>query len=64
MSLTDIMSQAGLAAFAEIGLALFFLVFVAVVVRTMLHNRQEMEECARLAIEDDEAIENTRSVSP
>jgi cbb3-type cytochrome oxidase subunit 3 len=54
MSLYDVMSHAGLAIYAEVALVLFFAVFVAIVVRTFLPSRRkELEDTARLVLDDD-----------
>jgi cbb3-type cytochrome oxidase subunit 3 len=52
MRLSDIVSHAGLAGYAEAALILFFLVFVAVVVRVATRPRREMDLDARLPLED------------
>lgn len=48
MKLSDIVSQSGLAPYAEIALLLFFLVFVAVMVRTWRPSRRDELEAQRL----------------
>lgn len=53
MRLTDIMSNAGLAGYAEIALILFVAAFAVVAVLTFLPSRQrEMDEASRLPLED------------
>lgn len=47
MSLSDIMSAAGLAGYAEVGLILFLLAFVAIAIRTMARGRGAEWERAR-----------------
>lgn len=55
MSLSDIMSNAGLAFYAEVALVLFLLVFVAVVVRLLLPSRRrELDETSRLPLHEEE----------
>ena len=55
MRLSDIMSNAGLAGYAEIALILFILVFLAVVIRIFWPGRKrEMDAAARLPLEDDD----------
>lgn len=55
MRLSDVMSNMGLTSFAEIGLVLFFLVFVGIVVYTFLkRNRKKYEEASLLPLEDDD----------
>ena len=54
MKLSDVMSHAGLAGYAEVALILFFVVFVAVVVRTLLwSNREELDHVSHLPLDDD-----------
>jgi len=54
MRLSDIMSAAGLAGYAEVALILFFGVFVAVVARALRRSRRaEFEYAARLPLEDE-----------
>jgi cbb3-type cytochrome oxidase subunit 3 len=54
MKLSDIVSASGLAGYAEIALILFFLVFLAVVVRLYLPSRRhELDEASRLPLEDE-----------
>lgn len=61
MKLSDVMSAAGLAAYAEIGLCLFLAVFVSVVVRTFRRGEgAEFEHLERLPLgEDDTSIKNS-----
>jgi cbb3-type cytochrome oxidase subunit 3 len=53
MRLSDIMAHAGLAVYAEVALVLFFLVFVAVVIRIATARRADMERRARMPLEDE-----------
>jgi cbb3-type cytochrome oxidase subunit 3 len=54
VSLSDIMGHAGLSVWAEAGLILFLIVFVAIAVRTFWPGRgREMDEAARLPLDDD-----------
>jgi cbb3-type cytochrome oxidase subunit 3 len=54
MSLTDIMSGAGLSLYAEIALLLFLVAFCLIVWRTFSPSRKnEMERAAQLPLEDD-----------
>ena len=56
MRLSDVMSNMGLTSFAEIGLVLFFLVFVGIVIYTFLkRNRKKYEEASMLPLQDDDA---------
>ena len=55
MSLSDIMSSAGLAFYAEVALVLFLLVFVVVLVRLLLpSHRLQLDEASRLPLDDDQ----------
>jgi cbb3-type cytochrome oxidase subunit 3 len=57
MSLTQLMSQAGLWVYPVIALVLFLGVFVGVVVRTFSRrSRRESEQAAQLPLEDDTPI--------
>lgn len=56
MSLTDIMSGAGLATYAEIALVISFAAFAGVVVWVLRRPRREMEERARQVLEDDDEV--------
>jgi cbb3-type cytochrome oxidase subunit 3 len=54
MSLTEIMSAAGLSRYAEVALVLFIIAFVLVVARIMLPGqRRTWERAARLPLDDD-----------
>jgi cbb3-type cytochrome oxidase subunit 3 len=54
MKLSDIMSYAQLSIYTEIALVMFFVVFVAIAIRTWLPSRRrEQEEAARLPLADD-----------
>jgi cbb3-type cytochrome oxidase subunit 3 len=54
MRLTDIMSGAGLAIYAQIALVIFVVVFIAIVLRTFAPSRRrEMDELAHLPLEDE-----------
>jgi cbb3-type cytochrome oxidase subunit 3 len=54
MRLSEIMSQAGLARYAEIALVLFLLAFVAIVAWTFRPGaRRRMDADARLPLDDD-----------
>jgi len=52
--LSDIMSHAGLALYAEIALVIFLIVFVAVVVRLFASKRSDMERHARMPLDEAE----------
>jgi cbb3-type cytochrome oxidase subunit 3 len=54
MRLSDVMSHAGLAGYAEIALILFFVAFVAVVVHTLrFSHRETLDHLSHLPLEDD-----------
>jgi cbb3-type cytochrome oxidase subunit 3 len=54
MSLTEIMSAAGLSRYAEVALVLFIIAFVLVVARILLPGqRKKWERAARLPLDDD-----------
>lgn len=52
MRLSDIMSQMGLASYAEVGLLLFFLTFVAVGVRLWRTSKDTLREHANIPLND------------
>jgi cbb3-type cytochrome oxidase subunit 3 len=51
-SIADVVSASGLAFYAEVALAIFFLVFVAIGLRLLGHS-QQWDHAARLPLEDD-----------
>lgn len=54
MKLSDIMGHAGLSAYAEVALILFFAAFLAILVRTLRWtDRTELDRVSRLPLEDD-----------
>ncbi|HEY6195121.1 MAG TPA: cbb3-type cytochrome c oxidase subunit 3 [Candidatus Eisenbacteria bacterium] len=54
LRLSDVMSHAGLHGFAEVALVLFFLAFLAIVVRLFAPSRKrEMDAMAAKPLEDD-----------
>ena len=65
MRLSDIMSNAGLAGYAEIALILFIVVFLAVVIRIFRPGRKaEMDAAARLPLEDDQETTSRKDEQP
>ena len=50
-SLTDVVSGAGLAGYAEIALLIFFLVFVAVGLRVLFSKRSSFDAAARMPLD-------------
>ena len=58
MTLTDVMSGAGLSGYAEAGLVLFFLAFAVLVFRTFAPGRRrEMDRAARLPLDDGRTLD-------
>jgi cbb3-type cytochrome oxidase subunit 3 len=56
MHLSDIMSHAGLAGYAELAMILFILAFLAIVIATYRPStKQAMDAASRLPFEDDPA---------
>jgi len=47
MDLTDVMSQSGLARYAEIGLVISFIAFIALMIWALRRPRREMDAIAR-----------------
>ena len=57
MTLTDLMSGAGLSIYAQLALLIFLAVFVAIVIRTFAPSRnQVMDELSRLPLEDERIV--------
>lgn len=55
MSLTEIMSNAGLSRYAELALLLFFFAFILILVRLFRPSRrEELERQATLPLQDDQ----------
>ena len=58
MHLTDVMSHAGLAGYAEVAMVLFLLAFLVIVIATFRpSNKKEMDAASRLPFEDDPAAQ-------
>ena len=55
-SLTDVVSGAGLAGYAEVALLIFFFVFVAVGLRVLLSKKTTFADAAQLPLNDDARI--------
>jgi len=54
MKLSDVMGHAGLSGYAQVALILFFVAFVAVVIRTLRwSNRAELDHISHLPLDDD-----------
>ena len=52
-SISDVVSGAGLAGYAEIALLIFFLVFVAVGLRVLFSRKQSYSDVANLPLDDE-----------
>lgn len=52
MRLSDIMSQMGLASYAEVGLILFFITFLAVSIRVWRTSKETAAEYAHIPLDD------------
>jgi hypothetical protein len=50
--LKEVIGGSGTVVWAEVALVVFFIAFVAICVRTWRRPKQEMDDCARIAIED------------
>jgi cbb3-type cytochrome oxidase subunit 3 len=57
MKLSDVMSAAGLSSWAEIGLVISFVSFLAIVVWVFAHKRSSWERARSLPLEDDAPVE-------
>ena len=51
----DVMENAGLEGFAEIGLILFLIAFLLVILRVVLIDKEEAEERSRLPLDDEDS---------
>jgi cbb3-type cytochrome oxidase subunit 3 len=61
MSLTEIMSNAGLSRYPEIALLLFVFAFIVILLRVFLPSRKRtFERAARLPLDDDASPSSTR----
>lgn len=61
MRLSDIMSQMGLASYAEVGLLLFFFTFLAVGIRVWRTSKETALEYAHIPLDDSPKQPATRS---
>ena len=57
-SLTDVVSGAGLAGYAEIALLIFFLVFVAVGLRTLFSSKKTFADAAHMPFDDEPSVQS------
>ena len=53
MSLSDIVSNAGFAIYAQVALVIFFLVFVGIVVYVFLRRKSSWDHVKNLPLDDD-----------
>lgn len=58
MKLSDVMSRMGLANYAEVGLLIFFVVFVGVMVHVIRRDRREYDHASRLPLDDGDSTED------
>ncbi len=64
MKLSDIMSHAGLAMYAQVALVLFFGVFIAVAIRTYAPSRRGvLDDAALLPLDDGRTVAHTSQES-
>ncbi len=52
----EVMENADLAIFAEVGIIIFMVVFLAVIVRVVFMSKSEADEIGRLPLEDGEVM--------
>lgn len=64
MKLSDVMSHSGLTAYAEIGLVLFMIAFVAIVVRVIRMPKREVDHVARLPLDDEKTTDQRKGDEP
>jgi cbb3-type cytochrome oxidase subunit 3 len=63
-SLTDVVSGAGLAGYAEVALLIFFLVFVAVGLRVLFSAKSTFADAARMPLDDEPHVNNNGGSAP
>ena len=65
MRLSEIMSHAGLAFYAEVALVLFFIVFVAIALRVLAPSRKaEYDAAARMPLDDERPVTPRHGAEP
>ena len=64
MSLSDIVSNAGLATYAEVALVIFFLGFVGIVAYVVLRRKGAWERMRQLPLDDDSPPETLKGRQP
>jgi cbb3-type cytochrome oxidase subunit 3 len=63
MRLSDVMSHAGLAGYAEMAMILFMLAFIAIVIATFRPStKSAMDAASRLPFEDDPAAQREEDI--
>jgi len=60
MSLSDVMGAAGLSSWAEIGLIISFITFIAIVAWVLLRRKGRWEHVRRLPLDDDTSDDDSR----
>ncbi|MEL6181975.1 MAG: cbb3-type cytochrome c oxidase subunit 3 [Myxococcota bacterium] len=60
----EVMQNSGLELFAEIGLIIFFVVFVATVIRAFTMQREEVEHAERLPLDEGQPYNMPQEGSP
>lgn len=63
MKLSDVMSAADLAIYAEIGLLIFLTAFMGVVVRLVFQKSESFDEAAAIPLDDDTPVHERRAAS-
>jgi cbb3-type cytochrome oxidase subunit 3 len=59
MRLSDVVGGAGLSVYADIALLIFFVVFLAVVMRVAFATRAQMDQAARLPFDDEASSQSS-----
>ncbi len=62
MKLSDVMSAADLAIYAEVGLVLFLLAFVGVLIKVMLTKSESYDSVRAMVLDDEGRTTNARSM--
>ena len=63
-SIADVVSASGLHIYAEIALLIFFLVFLAIVIRVVGSRRRSWDHAANLPLEDDATSSTASTTRP
>lgn len=64
MSLTDVMSAAGQAVWAQIALLIAFAAFVGVVINAILRPRAKVDRAARMPLDEEPRVERRAAAPP